>query len=335
MPEHLAESQPKHADPGMDALIRHLEAPTNDAEVAEIEPTVPTVPTEEPEDEPPLAAEAEGEEVQAEDDLGDDPLVPVMVDGVEQMVPFSEALQGYSRTADYTRKTQAIAEERRQLEAERSQLMLAQREAVQRAANAAAQLEAQVQAQHVDPQELERLRVADPAEYAARIADEQRRSTMIAQAQQEVAAFEQQQRAIQIQTSRQTLAESDPAFAKDFEGTYADLGRWVTDPKGGNVPLEEWNRETDPRRILIAYRAMVGDKQSATAKDRASSVRAKVATLPRIRSGARHEPGQTESANYATAMKKMGETDSTRDIARALMARGALKNARRDGDGYP
>lgn len=49
----------------------------------------------------------------------DDPTskyVKVTVDGEEQSVPYEEALQGYQRTADYTRKTQELAEQRRQAE---------------------------------------------------------------------------------------------------------------------------------------------------------------------------------------------------------------------------
>lgn len=44
-------------------------------------------------------------------------LVTVRVDGEDVTVPLSEAVQGYSRTQDYTRKTQALADERTNLEA--------------------------------------------------------------------------------------------------------------------------------------------------------------------------------------------------------------------------
>lgn len=44
-----------------------------------------------------------------------DHLVKVKVDGEELEVPVAELLQGYSRTADYTRKTQSLAEERQQV----------------------------------------------------------------------------------------------------------------------------------------------------------------------------------------------------------------------------
>lgn len=43
-------------------------------------------------------------------------VVPVKVDGEELQVPLSEALSGYQRQADYTRKTQELAEQRQQVE---------------------------------------------------------------------------------------------------------------------------------------------------------------------------------------------------------------------------
>lgn len=45
-----------------------------------------------------------------------DKYVRIKVDGEEIPVPFNEALQGYQRQADYTRKTQELAEQRNQLQ---------------------------------------------------------------------------------------------------------------------------------------------------------------------------------------------------------------------------
>ncbi|HEX8418576.1 MAG TPA: hypothetical protein VF638_01030 [Sphingomonas sp.] len=49
-------------------------------------------------------------------DLDMDRVVTVKIDGEDVQVPLSEALKGYSREADYTKKTQALAEERKSLE---------------------------------------------------------------------------------------------------------------------------------------------------------------------------------------------------------------------------
>lgn len=336
MPEHLVDSQPKHADPGMDSLIRHLETgnePAIEAESEEVEASEADPGEEQETEEEPLAAEAAEED--GEDEYDHNPLVPVMVNGVEEQVPLEELMQGYSRNADYTRKTQALAEERRKIESERSQLTLAARESVERAAALASQLEHELRSSQPDPKEMEQLRLTNPAEYAARFADEQRRVALLQAAQQQTAAYEQTQRATQVANERQALADKEPAFASDFDGTYAALGKWVTDPNGGGVSVEDWNREADHRRILIAFRAWKGSEQNAAATDRKSTVRKKVANLPRIRSGARHEPGQTEQAGYDTAINQMRESGTTRDIARALQARMAIPKKKGGSNGYP
>lgn len=42
--------------------------------------------------------------------------VPVKVDGQEQYIPLTEAISGYQRQADYTRKTQELAQQREQMQ---------------------------------------------------------------------------------------------------------------------------------------------------------------------------------------------------------------------------
>jgi hypothetical protein len=69
------------------------------------------------------SAELEGTESESnETDSSEEPApsqrFTVRIDGKEETVELSELLSGYSRTADYTRKTQAIANERKTLEAE-------------------------------------------------------------------------------------------------------------------------------------------------------------------------------------------------------------------------
>jgi hypothetical protein len=328
--QHLTDEQPQHHDSGMDALIKHLETPGGQQ----------AAPPEEPEAETdPLALEAVVPEAEvkewqekaaqeAGDQFDEDPLVPVVVAGAEHEVPLSELIRGYSREADYTRKTQSLAEERKAVEAERSQLMLAGREAVERSSQLAQQLQQEIQSNQPDANELARLRVENPGEYAARIADMQRRQTMLQHAQAQTNQYQQQQAAQRVGFERSQLSEKEPDFASDFVGTYAALGRWVTDPDGGGISVEDWNSEYDHTRILIAYRAFKASEHASVTKDRNSTVRAKVANLPRVRSGAPTEPGHSEREGYATALNQMKATNSVRDIANALSARDALKNTR-------
>ena len=93
---------------GTDEAAEESEDQTDAAEVGEESP-----------------AETEGEP-EEEDSAGaeDDPTFTIKVDGVDTEVPLSELSKGYMRTADYTRKTQLLASQRRQLE-DANQLMVA------------------------------------------------------------------------------------------------------------------------------------------------------------------------------------------------------------------
>jgi len=55
-------------------------------------------------------------QVESGADTGADKPVKLIVDGEEIEVPLAEALNGYQRQADYTRKTQELAEQRRQVQ---------------------------------------------------------------------------------------------------------------------------------------------------------------------------------------------------------------------------
>jgi len=54
--------------------------------------------------------------------------VKIKVNGEEQEVTLAELQQGYSRNEDYTRKTQAVANERREVESEKDQVMAQQQQ---------------------------------------------------------------------------------------------------------------------------------------------------------------------------------------------------------------
>ena len=71
--------------------------------------------------EPTEAVEVQAETPEPELDIFDytdvaDKVVKLQVDGQEVVVPVKEALAGYQRQADYTRKTQELSEQRKQME---------------------------------------------------------------------------------------------------------------------------------------------------------------------------------------------------------------------------
>lgn len=68
------------------------------------------------------ATEAEVEAKDPEEGSPDEQTYTVKVNGEERQVPLSELLNGYSRTEDYKAKTMAVAQERRDLEAQKGNL---------------------------------------------------------------------------------------------------------------------------------------------------------------------------------------------------------------------
>jgi len=65
--------------------------------------------------------ESDDEESDEDEDEGQDPVeqkFTVKIDGKDTEVSLEDLTNGYSRTADYTRKTQALAQERKEAQAE-------------------------------------------------------------------------------------------------------------------------------------------------------------------------------------------------------------------------
>ncbi len=99
----------------VDELVKDTEGDGQAQEAPETEEsaTDPIETEEEAEETPP-------EQEEEETPPADDPVHKVKVNGEEVEVPLSELLKGYSRTEDYKSKTMALADERRQVEAQRA-----------------------------------------------------------------------------------------------------------------------------------------------------------------------------------------------------------------------
>src|SRR5574340_754521 len=99
-------------DTAASAFGKILDAEPPKEEPAKSEPAAEATPAE-----PATSEEAPAEHAE------DDPLVTIKVDGKDVEVKLSELKNGYQRQADYTRKTQAVAEERKTIDAERQKVL--------------------------------------------------------------------------------------------------------------------------------------------------------------------------------------------------------------------
>ena len=129
------------------------------------------------------------------DEYGDK-YVSVSVGGEEIQVPLKEALSGYQRQADYTRKTQELSEQRKQV-----QYGVALQEALQNDPNGTLALLSQHYGVAQQPSEEEELYM-DPVEKQYRQLD------------QRLAAFEQQKAMDQLEKTVQSL---QTRYGSDFD----------------------------------------------------------------------------------------------------------------------
>jgi hypothetical protein len=173
------------------------------------------------------------EESEDSDEEKPDQTFTVKVDGTEVTVTLDELQKGYSRTQDYTRKTQQIAEIRRQVESE-AEAIRAERSQYAQLLGA---LESQVQ-QAAEPQvDWDRLYQEDPIEWVRQkevVRENQAKSQAIQFEKQRLAEISQQEQAQQMQSylaqQRDELLKvlpdwKDPNKAKKEKELLIDFGQ--------------------------------------------------------------------------------------------------------------
>ena len=132
------------------------------------------------------------------------PTYRVKVGKEEVEVPLDELLKGYSRTADYTRKTQEIAETRKAVEAERAKI----EEANKLRDVYAQRLSVIEQMLNQDSgEDLATLKETDPIGYATKVAEQVEREKQLAAVRAEQQRIAQQQQAEQSERLKAHLAQ--------------------------------------------------------------------------------------------------------------------------------
>jgi len=204
--------------------------------------------------------EQSGEEEETEE--GEQPQTfTVKVDGKEVSVTLDELQKGYSRTQDYTRKTQQIAEVRKQVEQE-TYAVRAEREQYAQLLGA---LQAQLQSS--EPQiDLERLYHEDPIEWVRQkevMRERQEKLGAIQSEQQrlsQVAQYEQQ-RAMEAQLASQqeALLAALPDW-KDPKKAKAEKALVIESAKAAGFTDEDLKSVYDHRLVLLLRKAALFDQ---------------------------------------------------------------------------
>lgn len=159
--------------------------------------------------------ESESEDAEESDDADDTNLLSARVKVGEEEVTVEEAVKGYMRTKDYTQKTQALADEKKQTLAARQQILAAREQHVQRLA----ELDAIVNALVPEPNWQEIAAEGDDGKLARAYIEHQQRQQKLAELRQEqqdvLAAYQEDQRAIlseKITEEREALLKAIPEW---------------------------------------------------------------------------------------------------------------------------
>ena len=255
---------------------------------------------------------AEQEESQEEQEQ---PSYRVKVDNEEVEVTLDELLKGYSRTSDYTKKTQTLAEQRKAVEAERVKIA----EASNLRDQSAQRLEIIEQMLTSQPEEnLAELKVTDPIGYAVKVAERAERDKQLAAVRAERQQLAQRQQAEQqerlqmhLTQEQERLRAAIPELADQVKGEV--IRKEIRDfAKSIGFTDQELTQVYDHRAVTTLYKAMQYDKLQ---KSRPEATK-KVTQAPRMMRPGTSTPEARETQESKKMREQLKRSGSKNDAAR-------------------
>ena len=251
-----------------------------------------------------------------EEEVEEQPRYRVKVSGEEVEVSLDELLNGYSRTADYQKKTQSLAEQRKAVEAERIKI----EEAAKTRETYAQRLQVieQLLQQQNQGEDLSSLKAEDPIAYAVAMAEKVEREKQLQAVQAERARVQQEQMVHQqallqkhMQTEQQKLMEAIPEFKDDVKAELVrrDIRNYA---KSIGFTDQELSQVYDSRAVLALYKAAQFDKLMAN-KGAATK---KVATAPKTIRPGTSNPQSSENEALKKERAKLRQTGNKKDAVR-------------------
>jgi hypothetical protein len=215
-----------------------------------------------------LEDESSDEQSESEEDTQEDEkpkAFTVKIDGKEVEVTLDELQKGYSRTQDYTRKTQQVAEMRKQTEAELTAIR-AEREQYAQLLGA---LSEQVKAAAEPKIDWDRLYQEDPIEYVRQrevMRENREKAAAIQAEQQRLAEISQQEQMKEMQAHKakesQALLEAIPSW-KDPAKAKAEKSMLIESGQKMGFTSEELGNIFDHRVVLALRKAALYDQMQA------------------------------------------------------------------------
>ena len=260
----------------------------------------------------------EESEVEREDDDGEQEepqTFRVKAAGEEREVTLDELIKSYQLGTDYTKKSQAVAEERKVVEAERQAVQEAKAmrdQYAQRLGIIESMLNQPQQAEDLDY-----LKETDPIGYAVKVAEMSQKEKQLAQVRAERERISHQQEYDRQQQMRQMVAS-------ESEKLVAAIPEFADPSKGENIRKdirtfgkqlgfsdEELANVFDSRAVLTLYKAMQYDKlQSAK-----PGITKKVSEAPKAIKPGVSKPRDSNSEEIRKLKSRAKSSGSVKDAA--------------------
>ena len=250
-----------------------------------------------------------------EEVVEESPKYRVKANGEELEVSLDELLNGYSRTADYQKKTQSLAEQRKSVEAERVKID----EAAKTRDTYAQRLQVIEQLLSTqDTENLQELKESDPIAYAIKVAERSERDKQLQAVQAERQRVSQEQQALQgqrlhqhIQSEQEKLKSVIPDFKDEAKAEVIrrDIRSYA---KSIGFSDQELSQVYDSRAVQTLYKAMQYEKLVA---GKAGATK-KVASAPKTLKPGTSNPQSSEQEAQKKDFAQLRKTGNKRDAAK-------------------
>jgi hypothetical protein len=244
------------------------------------------------------------------------PRYKVKASGEEVEVELDELIKGYQQGTDYTKKSQALAEQRKAIEAERSHLEYVKQER-QAYAQKLQALDSFLTQQHQGV-DLEVLKETDPIGYAVAVAEQSQREKQLAvvrNEQQRIAQQQQSEQQSQLQAHLRTESEKLVSLIPELATPQGDAVRKQIRDYAKSVGWsdQELSSVYDSRAVMTLYKAMKYEQLQKSKPE----LNKKLQSAPKMmRSGTSAPP--TRSSQDKQVMQRLRETGKVTDAAKAF-----------------
>jgi hypothetical protein len=244
------------------------------------------------------------------------PRYKVKASGEEVEVELDELIKGYQQGTDYTKKSQALAEQRKAIEAERGHLeqVKQERQAYAQKLQALDSFLTQ-QNQGVD---LEVLKETDPIGYAVAVAEQSQREKQLAVVRNEQQRIAQQQQAEQQASLQNHLRQESEKLVSLIPELATPQGDAVRKQIRDYAKSVGWSDQElssvyDSRAVMTLYKAMKYEQLQKSKPE----LNKKLQSAPKMMRSGTSVP-QARSSQDKQVMQRLRETGKVADAAKAF-----------------